>query len=664
MPKLHSGYSKRSHHRSLLTETLPYELPLFFTNARLYQRAVSGVRGSALAERIIAIKGETIPCKFPILKKPQGARELSIMHPAAQLRVSDFYNSYDEFIAQLCKRSALSLRYPLRAASRFFDSRYTDVSSTDGVEADEVSFELQSAHASSYFAYRRYSQIYKFYDSREFLDLEQKFRFMLKVDISRCFSSIYTHSLSWAVRGKLFGKKMKTKKGASYFEDDFDKLMRKANWGETSGVLIGPEVSRIFCEIILQGADVRIQSRLDKDVCVRRYMDDYFIFARDEASCRLAEELISLELSSYNLYLNDSKRVLSERPLVTSLSVARQQVNLYCSQLLGSFDAGLRSSLVGLEKKTSESNSDGSEPDAGPPLEGRMDTAEAVVKQIRAICRQYSVEYSGLAAPALAVIARKLNGISSRLSAAPVKVQGDRVYRLQSDITVILRVCEFLYISDVRSSTSNKVSRVFLEIAEICRILDLGRSFVELQMLDTVRKALSVWRDASLLDVINSAISIQVIATGGRGLVKEDVENILSRRADSGANDFSYLRVVSGLFLCSDRAHLARLKSKIIEEIEPFLRSASTKALGDASFSMLLLDYLACPYVPLVNRVALYQQVSIRIFGGKGPDVGAAKGALRSIENGLRFTDWAVGHGSLEGLRSLLKKTELRLAYD
>ena len=79
---------------------------------------------------------------------------------------------------------------------------------------------------------------------------------------------------------------------------------------------------------------------------------------------------------------------------------------------------------------------------------------------------------------------------------------------------------------------------------------------------------------------------------------------------------------------------------------------------------MLLLDYLACPYDPLVNRVALYQQVSVRIFGGEGPDVGAAKGALRSIENGLRFTDWAVGHGSLEGLRSLLKKTELRLAYD
>lgn len=662
MPKLHSGYSKRSHHRSLLTETLPYELPLFFTNARLYERAVSGKKGPALAEKIIAIKGETIPCKFPILKKPQGTRELSIMHPAAQLQVSEFYNSYDEFIAQLCKRSSLSLRYPLRAASRFFDSRYMDFSKKELIEDDEVSFESQSAHASSYFAYRRYSQIYKFYDSREFLDLEQKFRFMLKVDISRCFSSIYTHSLSWAVRGKLFGKKMKSKRGAAYFEDDFDKLMRDANWGETSGVLIGPEVSRIFCEIILQGADVRIQSRLGSDVCVRRYMDDYFIFARDEASCRVAEELISTEISAYNLFLNESKRDLSERPLVTALSVARQQVNLYCSELLDAFDVGLRSSILDL--KTSEPSDQNSGNEAASPPRGRMDSAEVVVKEIRAICRQYSVEYSGLAAPALAVVARKLNGISSRLSVGRVELKSDCVYRMQSDITKILRVCEFLYISDVRSSTSNKISRVFLEIAEICRMLDLGRSFVELQMLDTVRKALSVWRDASLLDVINSAISVQVIATGGRGLVKEDVENIISRKADLGVSGFSYLRAVAGLFLCSDRAPLARLKQNIIEEVEPFLRDVSSKALADASLSMLLLDYFACPYVPLANRIALYKQVSIRLFGGRGPDTGTATGALRSIESGLRFTDWTVGHGSLEGLRSLLKKTELRLAYD
>lgn len=669
MPKMHSGYSKRSHHRSLLTETLPYELPLFFTNARLYKYATGQEKASVLAKKIMDIAGETIPCKFPILKKPEGTRDLSIMHPAAQFRVSEFYESYDEFIAQLCKRSEISLRYPLRAASRYFDSRYVDTSTEEGVEGDDVSFDSQSNHSSSYFAYRKYSQIYKFYDSREFLDLEQKYRFMLRIDISRCFSSIYTHSLSWAVRGKLFGKKMKSRKGASYFEDDFDKLMREANWGETSGLLIGPEVSRIFCEIILQGVDVKVADGLGDGVCVRRYMDDYFIFGRDEASCRVAEGLISDQLSIYNLFLNQSKRVLTERPLVTSLSVARHQVNIYCSQLVSQFDKRLRSSLVSSDGKDDDLAI--AQPIEAEPIDvsdashaAEMETAEAVVRHIRAICRQYSVEYSGLVAPALAVIARKLNRICSRISSGQMKIGQDSTYRLQSDITIILRVCEFLYVSDVRSSTSNKISRVFLELAEICKKLNLGRSFVELQMLDTVRKALSVWQGASLLDVINSAIAVQVITTGGRGLVKEDVENILSRKADDGPGGFSYLRVVAGLFLCSDRTPLARLRKGIIEEIEPKLCNVSTRELRDASFAMLLLDYLACPYVPVESRITVYRKVAVRLLGSKEPDLGAAKGALRSIEKSLRFTDWDVGHGSLAGLRSLLKKTELRLAYD
>ncbi|MEA9588667.1 antiviral reverse transcriptase Drt3b [Xanthomonas sp. WHRI 10064A] len=664
MPKLNSGYSKRPVARSVLTETLPYELPLFLVNNYLYDRLSSEEPSSLLAEKILGIRGDTIPCKFSILKKPSSTRELGIMHPAAQVQVSNFYNTYDEFMAQLCKRSSISLRYPLRAASRYFDSRFVNSIYGERVEADEVSFESQSSHSSSYFAYRKYAHIYKFYDSKEFLDLEQKYRFMLRIDISKCFSSIYTHSISWAVRGKFFGKKMKSKKSVRYFEDEFDKLMRELNWGETNGLLVGPEVSRIFCEIILQGVDVEIQSKIGQNVCVRRYMDDYFIFSGDSSSCDSVEKLISKELANFNLFLNENKRQQSESPLVTSLSIARQKVNDYCADLMDRFDARLRQALTkeGEGLASSSANESVGAEFSIPTLP--LESAEAAVKEIRAISRQYSIEYSGLAAPALAVIGHKLNKICSSLDAGKESMKPKYIYQTQSDLASLLRICEFLYVSDVRSSTSNKVARIFLEISETCRRLAIGSSFVELQMLDAVRKALSVWRDASLLDVINSVIAVQVITTGNRSLTHEDIENVLGRSADRSVYEVSYLSTIAGLFLCSNRPKLQRLRDRIIRETEAILCNVSTKVLADTAFSMLLLDYLSCPYIPMQSRAALYQSVAARLFVTKGIDIGKAKGAIKSISSGVRFTDWSVTQGSFEGLRRLLLKTELRLAYD
>ncbi len=107
-------------------------------------------------------------------------------------------------------------------------------------------------YTSSYFSYDGYTLLYKFYDSLKFQSLEKKFACYLRFDIAKCFSSIYTHSISWAVKGKTYSKENAGR--ASPFDDQFDKYIRNMNEGEeTNGIIVwSPEFSRDFAEIILQ----------------------------------------------------------------------------------------------------------------------------------------------------------------------------------------------------------------------------------------------------------------------------------------------------------------------------------------------------------------------------------------------------------------------------
>lgn len=110
---------------------------------------------------------------------------------------------------------------------------------------------------------------------------------MLQVDISKCFPSIYTHSIGWAVKNKRLAKAKPRVYGD--FDGNFDNLMQIMNYRETNGIIIGPEVSRIFSEIILQKIDLNLIDKMNgldlkvsKDFDFRRYVDDYFIFYRSD----------------------------------------------------------------------------------------------------------------------------------------------------------------------------------------------------------------------------------------------------------------------------------------------------------------------------------------------------------------------------------------------
>ncbi len=244
--------------RVLLTDVLPYETPLFFSNEGFYRFCKeclaqtapvvrTSLTGSENMERQEPKGLNTIPYGYDIRKGTLGTRTLSLFHPAVQLQIVSLYERFSHVILHLCGRSKFSLRHPATVASAIYGKEDEPVADDD------------TQYGATFFKYEKYDLLYRFFDSYEFLRLEKRFRHLRRFDISKCFNHIYTHTLSWAVRNKKFAKK---NLGRNTFDGDFDAIMQAANHKETAGILIGPEVSRIFAEIILQRVDASVERRL------------------------------------------------------------------------------------------------------------------------------------------------------------------------------------------------------------------------------------------------------------------------------------------------------------------------------------------------------------------------------------------------------------------
>jgi hypothetical protein len=188
----------------------------------------------------------------------------------------------------------------------------------------------------SYFSYQKYSNIYKFYEDYRYQRAEKKFNKLLKFDIQDCFNSIYTHSIVWATLGGIEQGKNAwfNKQIENTFGDEFDGLMQKMNFLETNGIIIGPEFSRIFAEIILQRIDKDVEMEmiskkkyLKKDYECYRYVDDYFLFYNDEETKKQILEQFALRLREYKMTISDSKTKTFEKPFITEITVAKQKID-------------------------------------------------------------------------------------------------------------------------------------------------------------------------------------------------------------------------------------------------------------------------------------------------------------------------------------------------
>ena len=140
------------------------------------------------------------------------------------------------------------------------------------------------------------------------ISLSHGMKYVVEADISKCFGSIYSHAIGWAIDGfevSKTGQSSATPGGA------IDRAQRRLSRNETHGIPIGPGTSHVISEAILAKVDQQLR---DAGFRFVRFIDDYFAYTETEARAydfiRQAEAL----LDKYLLQLNVSKLKICPLP--------------------------------------------------------------------------------------------------------------------------------------------------------------------------------------------------------------------------------------------------------------------------------------------------------------------------------------------------------------
>ena len=343
---------RSDYNRVLITETTPFETPIIFSNDGLYDQIAAldsaghvqstVIKSLVLHDGISKTPSSTVPYTYKIKKDSKSFRRLALLHPASQWKARVFYEKYEQLIIHYCSISPASIRAPKTVASSFYSkSSWENINKykTGSIALDGI--DRYAKHAPSFFSYRGYDRLYKFFNSRDYFALEKRFSFLKTLDVTKCFDSIYTHCLSWAVKDKPFTKSHVAV--SSTFAQEFDGVIRHGNHNETNGIPIGPEVSRIFAEILFQKIDRRVIQELadlkfHEDYEFRRYVDDVFIFARNESIASRIHDKYADVLIDFNLHTNTAKSTCMGRPFSSSKARlvydAGQQANSFFEKFL------------------------------------------------------------------------------------------------------------------------------------------------------------------------------------------------------------------------------------------------------------------------------------------------------------------------------------------
>jgi len=131
----------------------------------------------------------------------------------------------------------------------------------------------------------------------------------VKTDIARFYPSIYTHSIAWAIVGKTFAK---ANHGTKAFKDSYanhlDKAVGAGQEGQTIGIPIGPDTSRIISELVIVEVEEAAKTNIPNfESRSLRYVDDILIGLEESETAAAVLSGLSLALYDYQLELNAEK---------------------------------------------------------------------------------------------------------------------------------------------------------------------------------------------------------------------------------------------------------------------------------------------------------------------------------------------------------------------
>lgn len=630
-------------HRSLLTETLPFEVPLIFSNEGLHASLSVDPANGDIAKLLAKLRGKpksySKPYSYEISKSETRTTTLGIIHPQWQMEISNFYERHAGSLLNFCSDDSFSLRRPADIASPFTEKSEDDDSRLKFGVVQQASDEGEPdvSHMTSYFVYRKYNLLGKFIDSREYLRLESRFRIARTLDVSKCFYNIYTHSVTWAAKDKPFAKAHSNKHAVEF---DLDILMQKANYNETNGIVVGPEFSRIFAEIILQRIDKEVKREMSvrgheatRDYDIRRYVDDYIVFSNNSTILDDAEKSIRRHLEFYKLYINEGKVINLSRPFVSTLSLARQEV----ATLLRSL-----SSLVS-ELKTSEGT-------ASPAIRVRAITR--LLREVRMIVKKHGVGFESISGW---LFSRLKKTVRSIFYYAEKEQHADARDDLLEVAFAILESSFHVLALDLRV-------RQTYSICQLAIIFHDRRASLSIEQADTLDHILTDGLLGLLRTVrasgklgIESADSVEaynLLIAGAHFIGHDFVRTSVFRDTIDdllGKSNISYFTYISAKFcMLKDRALMQSRLDVLNNRVKTHLLAEADISLNSEDY-LLLCDYISSPDVFDYDKC----EVLRKLLGGN-----ISKATAVAVGPHLRFVDW-------DGLsvKHLLRRKALRPVY-
>ena len=135
-----------------------------------------------------------------------------------------------------------------------------------------------------------------------------RFEYCAITDVARCYPSIYTHSIPWAINGRVAAKNDMNKYSGQVFGNRLDFVVRQAQDGQTIGLPIGPDTSKLVAEVVLSSVDAAFLRRYKKrHPSYIRHVDDYWIGGDTLEECELHLQNLRTALREHELDINDLK---------------------------------------------------------------------------------------------------------------------------------------------------------------------------------------------------------------------------------------------------------------------------------------------------------------------------------------------------------------------
>ena len=680
--KIKLSYSKE---RVLFSDVLPYECPIIFSNRYLYrflakylwvgeEQKVDNITWNVLkqSKRLDEKDANTFaallfgcyekdkkieilqhrpnalfyPYQFNIAHKTNKTRTLSIIHPYNQWQVVEFYDQYKYSILYLCSKSKFSLRKQHKIAQYFYyrDRLHRRLS---GHESDKVElFFNEYENLKTYFSYEKYSNIYKFYEDYRYQRAEKKFKHLVKFDLQSCFDSIYTHTISWATAGGADKVKVLPGYHGSWVGDAFDNLMQSVNARETNGIVIGPEFSRIFAEIILQYIDQKVeQELLGKDLRQKssyecyRYVDDYFLFYNDEKDRNLFMESLTKWLKEFKLQISPSKTEEFERPFITKVTIAKQRIENLLSNIFSTPRWEEVKSKLNTEE---EEDTEDEESDKDREILDRKFniylSANSVNAQIKAIVTECGIEYRDIANYLLEKTSQRLDAFLNRYEIGfkkyerlmskeeankdEVEIHAQRVQRkLTSYLVSLIDVAFFVFNSNRQINTTLKLLKIMnsiiiygkrhgdFKVNPEVRFQTISKDIIFKKIQDEI--ALVLATTDSHRNTLHESLYLLILAKelGYSYLLAPEVIKSFIGKSELQYNLFACIILLYyyANHKCYD-AQKALLKDEILKK---YRLVAESERKRNSELTILTADMMTCPFVDNAYKQSLLTLIGI-----------------------------------------------------